>query len=125
MHAPWKQPPSTQSLVQLPQCLGSVLRLTHAPLQSVYGSAQTHSLSSQLKFVGHASPQPPQLSLLVLTLTQIPEQSVWSAGQQLPFVHCVRSGQTVPQVPQLARSVLRLTQSSPQRVSPATGHGGR
>ncbi len=64
--------------------------------------------------------QAPQLSALVLRLTQTPLQSFCPGGQaQLPALQTAPPVQRLPQAPQLVGSVLVSTQAPLQAVAPA------
>jgi hypothetical protein len=70
----------------------------------------------------HASPQAPQLLLLVLVLTQVDPQSVVPVGQaHVPFWQVLPLLHVLPQAPQFAGSLFVLTHTPEHTVCPL-GH---
>lgn len=101
-------------LAQAPQLLGSEVRSTHEPLQSVRLPQLVVQPPLEHTWpVEQVVPQAPQLVGSVCSSTQLPPQLSYPALQvnpHLPAEHVVvlfgGVGQTLPQLPQLSGSVL-------------------
>jgi hypothetical protein len=108
-----------QETEHIPQLLLSVLRLAQALPHDVYPDAQLLEVLTHLPAPLHFSPlaqivpQPPQLVLLSVKLTQLPwpmkenpPHCVRPDGQaHVPLLHATPPAQTVPHEPQLRLSV--------------------
>ena len=77
-HAPfWQVDGATQTVPQLPQFALLVVVSTQLPAQSVYGAAQVHWLSTQLRLPPQVAPQKPQFPLLAVRSTQLFPHCAW------------------------------------------------
>jgi hypothetical protein len=146
-HAPLTQAsPAGQTALQLPQLLGSELRLASQPskadaLQSAKGdlhpNPQTPTRQPVVAFarLGQISPQTPQLVGSALVSVQPDAQHVCPARQAFPplhpperthdpLTHEAPRPQIRPQLPQLAESVSRLA-SQPLNRLPSQSANGR
>jgi hypothetical protein len=120
-----------QTLPHAPQLLVLVDVSMHTPPQLVCPAGQ-QSPDEQLFPAPHAFPQPPQLLLSVLVLTQAPPHKLGVEPEHVmphePPEHVAEPvpelgpGQTLPQLPQLLGSVLVVTQAPPHPVCPAPQH---
>jgi hypothetical protein len=115
---------ASQTLPQSLQFFGSVLVSTQAPLQTVLlPQSWEHFPSEQNMPSGQAWPQPPQLALSLLVLTQDSPQTVRPPLQltvHLPPEQLAKAPpeavQVFPHSPQFCGSPWVSTQDSPQRV---------
>jgi hypothetical protein len=99
-----------QGLPHMPQFFGSVLRLTQAPLQSVFPEGHTHWPITHVPPGSHCTPHPPQLLTLLEGSTQRPLQNdrpgVEQASWQVPDTHVAPIGHWLPHAPQLFGSLI-------------------
>ena len=130
--APTHLDPAAQAIPQPPQLLLSSVKLTQAPLQSVYPLLQvkvhallTHCAVAFATLVEHAFPQVPQSLTSLVASTHVPPQSVGvAAGQPETHVDPEHTGvpplqaNPEPQPPQLLASVTKSTQAPLQSVLP-------
>ena len=119
VHIPFLQKSgSTQTLLQVPQLLLSVLRLTQAPLQTVVPVGQVQTPAEQPAPLAQTCPQAPQLFTSDAVLTQVPPQLTRPVGHvQAPATHAAPAGQTRPQAPQLFTLVWTFV-SQPSAATP-------
>jgi hypothetical protein len=68
--------PAPQTVPHAPQLALSVVRLTHAPLQTEVPAGQAHAPLTQSAPVGHAWPHAPQLAADVCVLVSQPSAAV-------------------------------------------------
>jgi hypothetical protein len=96
--------PAAQTVVQLPQAVGSVFVFLQVPEQSVRPVGQLQALLVQVLPPVHATPQVPQLLLSDVRVAQTVPHSVWPVGQvplHWPVWQVWPVGHLVPQAPQL------------------------
>ena len=97
--------PEGQAIPHALQLFGSVLRLTHVPLQlfSPDWQVSPHMPPEQTSPAGHTVVQEPQCALSVCSFTHVPPQFVspaWHDRPHMPTEHTLPAGQTCPHVPQ-------------------------
>ena len=90
----------------------------HAPLQNVRPAGHAHAPPEQDRPPVHATPQAPQLALLLWRLTQAPAHDVVPPVHTVvhaPLEHTWPAPHAVPQAPQLVVLERTSTQVLPQR----------
>jgi hypothetical protein len=113
---------AVHTVVQLPQCIASVVVLTHISLQFVSDpQSSTHAPRAHLSPASQTTPQPPQLFLSSVTDTHRSPHRNWPTPQpHVPAMHCSVSVQACPHSPQFFGSRANSTQLVPQRSIPAS-----
>ncbi len=111
------------TVVQAPQCVGSVLRFEQLPEQLVRPEAQvtTHAPAEHTCPEEHAVVQVPQWALSTCRSRQVPEQLVCVEGHtsvQTPATHDCPVAHARPQTPQLLTSEVRSRHEVPHAVRP-------
>jgi hypothetical protein len=106
------------------QLAGSLLRLTHAPLQLVRPAVQlvAHTPAEHTWPAAHVRPQAPQLLLSDCRSRHVPEQFVCPAAHettQAPPLHTCPAAHVRPHAPQLLLSDCRSRHVPEQSVCPA------
>lgn len=106
---------------QEPQCVGSVFKSTHTPLQLVCPLGHAHAPFTHWNPALHARPQPPQLRASVCVSTQLEPHWVCPLPHppvHTPFEQVSPLPHLMPQPPQLFASALVFTHAPLQRMSP-------
>jgi hypothetical protein len=113
-----------QTVVQEPQCKGSVTGSTHTPLQSRSPAGQAQAPFRHSWPPLHTLPQLPQLLASLVKRTHVPPHWFWPVGQpverQAPATQASPAAQRTPQPPQFWNEICVSTHWLLQSVFPTS-----